>query len=92
MTMTPEEWLGIGLTNGWCGPPCCVPHDGVGTTEAEDDEYDDGGDPCYHVLRLYSDLETRDAVEANHSPSVWRKREVEPPPPGLRLIKGAADG
>ena len=67
------DWIKVGLANGWCGPPCCVPHDGIGTTESEDIEYEGGGDPCYHVIRIYDGVTMRDAVESNHSPSVWRK-------------------
>lgn len=67
-----DIWLRQGIEQSWCGPPLCVPHDGIGITEAEEAEYDDGGDPCYHVLRLYADADTKAAVEANHSPSIWR--------------------
>jgi hypothetical protein len=31
-----------------------------------------GSDPCIHILRLYEDKESKDAVECSHSPSVWR--------------------
>lgn len=71
--MTFEDWLKIGRANGYCGPAVCYPHDGVPTTEAEDAEYDEGLDPCQHVLRLYADDAMRAAVEANHPPSVWRR-------------------
>lgn len=54
---------------GFCGPAVCCIHDGVPTT-AEEDEDDE---PCLHILRLYPDDETRQSVESNHSPSVWRK-------------------
>ena len=67
------EWLAIGINHGWCGPPVCETHDGTPTSSVEDDEFDEGQDPCIHILRLYSDDKTRAAVEANHSPSQWRK-------------------
>jgi hypothetical protein len=70
--MTFDEWITAGINNGWCGPPCCVPHDGIGTTETEDTEYDDGGDPCYHAIRLYPNPQTKADVETNHPPSKWR--------------------
>jgi len=81
--MTFDEWIAVGMAQGWCGPPCCVPHDGIGTTEAEDTDYEDGGDPCYHVIRLYEDDTVKAAVEANHAPSVWRRtnREATTPTP-----------
>jgi hypothetical protein len=57
---------------GWCGPAVCSTHDGLPTSEPEDAEFEDGGDPCIHVIRLYEDSTHKEAVEANHSPSTWR--------------------
>ncbi len=68
-----DEWLQVGLSNGFCGPAICYPHDGLPMTEAEDESYSIGDeDPCIHILRLYENKETKIAVEENHSPSVWR--------------------
>lgn len=68
-----DEWLQVGLSNGFCGPAICYPHDGLPMTESEDESYSIGDeDPCIHILRLYEDKETKIAVEENHSPSVWR--------------------
>lgn len=69
--MTQAEWLEVGLTNGWCGPVVCVTHDGIPTSEQEDDL--DFDDPCVPMLRVYHDEQERQAVEQNHSPSIWRK-------------------
>lgn len=66
-----EEWLKLGIENAWCGPAVCFTHDGLPTTQAEDEEFDNG-DPCIHVIRLYDDPTQKTAVEENHSPSVWR--------------------
>ena len=66
-----EEWLRIGVENGWCGPSVCYTHDGLPTSEAEDNEFEES-DPCIHVIRLYEDEGTKLGVEANHPPSVWR--------------------
>lgn len=66
-------WLRFGMDKGWCGPAVCYTHDGLPTTEAEDAEWIEGVDPCIHVIRMYEDSDVRDAVEENHSPSVWRK-------------------
>lgn len=69
-----EEWLDYGAQRGFCGPPVCATHDGTPTSADEDDAFEDGDDPCLHIIRLYSDGTSREAVEANHAPSVWRQR------------------
>jgi hypothetical protein len=71
-----DDWLRLGMDNGFVGPPICETHDGTPTSEAEDDEFDDGDDPCIHVLRLYRDAEVKAEVERNHSPSVWRRTNM----------------
>ena len=38
----------------------------------EDDAWEEGDDPCIHILRLYHDAQQRSDVEANHPPSKWR--------------------
>jgi hypothetical protein len=68
-----DTWLAQGIAQGWCGPAVCASHDGTPTTADEDEEWETG-DPCLHILRLYPDQATKEAVESNHSPSVWRKR------------------
>jgi hypothetical protein len=67
-----DEWLQEGLSNGFCGPAVCYPHDGLPMTEEEDTQFFEGEDPCIHIIRLYEDLDVKAGVEANHSPSVWR--------------------
>lgn len=69
-----DHWLNTGIAAGYCGPPICEPHDGTPTTADEDTQYENGYDPCIHILRLYADAATKTAVEANHSPSIWRQR------------------
>lgn len=63
-----DDWVDYGMDAGWCGPPVCATHDGVPTTESEDED----DEPCLHVIRLYADETQKDDVEANHSPSRWR--------------------
>lgn len=70
--MTFEQWLQAGIDNRWCGPAVCDTHDGTPTSAAEDAEFDDGHDPCLHIVRLYPDAATAAAIEENHPPSVWR--------------------
>jgi hypothetical protein len=72
MEKTFDEWLQEGLDLKFCGPAVCNTHDGLPLTAEEEQEFDDGGDACIHILRLYEDQETKLAVEENHSPSVWR--------------------
>lgn len=67
-----DEWLQEGLSNGFCGPAICYPHDGLPMTEEEDAQFSEGEDPCIHIIRLYEDLDVKAGVESNHSPSVWR--------------------
>ena len=71
MSKSFDEWLQEGLSLGFCGPAICATHDGLPTTVAEDEEFEEG-DPCIHVLRLYEDEATKLGVEANHGPSTWR--------------------
>jgi hypothetical protein len=67
-----EAWLAYGHGKGWVGPPVCVTHDGLPSTASEDEQFDDGEDPCIHGMRLYDDPSQRRLVEENHGPSVWR--------------------
>jgi hypothetical protein len=68
-----NEWLAYGMSMNWAGPPVCETHDGTPTTIDEDDIFEEGGDPCLHIIRLYDSKEQRLAVEFNHSPTGWRK-------------------
>lgn len=69
-----DEWIRYGLGRGWCGPPVCSTHDGTPTSEAEEDEFENGMDPCIHIVRLYPDTQTKLAIEGSHAPSVWRQQ------------------
>ena len=50
--MTQDEWLKIGIEEGFCSPPLCSTHDGMPMTEEEDADFEDGGDPCIPAVRL----------------------------------------
>lgn len=67
-----DEWLSYGYQQGWIGPPICETHDGMPLSFGESNEFEDGGDPCIHILRLYEDLQLKKDVELNHAPSFWR--------------------
>ena len=70
--MNINEWLEYGYKQGFCGPAVCYSHDGLPSTEEEDTQWAEGEDPCMHIVRLYDELTSKEEVEANHSPSVWR--------------------
>lgn len=70
-----DIWLEVGVRKGWVGAPICHTHDGLPMSEEEELQFEEG-DPCIHVLRLYQSDEEREAVEQNHSPSQWRKKNA----------------
>ena len=53
MTLTFDEWLEIGMKEGYCSSPVCNTHDGLPSSEEEDAEWEDGGDPCVPAVRLF---------------------------------------
>lgn len=68
-----DAWLEQGRREGWCGPVVCVCHDGVPTSSEEDELDEEWGEVCIPMVRVYDSPEVRVGVEANHSPSVWRR-------------------
>lgn len=72
MDMTFDEWMTYGIEKGWCGPPVCYTHDGLPMSEQEFAEFDEGQDPCTHIVRMYEDIDMKQSIEDNHSPSNWR--------------------
>lgn len=66
-----DSWLQDGISNGWVGPAICFTHDGLPTSQSEDEQFEES-DPCIHILRLYEDPSIKVAVEENHAPSMWR--------------------
>lgn len=47
------EWLRQGIDNEWITQPFCNTHDiDPGMTEEEQEEWEQGFDPCQHVVRL----------------------------------------
>lgn len=48
-----QEWLNKGINNDWITEPFCNTHDGDPyMTQEEEAEWEAGGDPCQHVLRI----------------------------------------
>ena len=72
MDLTFDEWMAYGVEKGWCGPPVCYTHDGLPMSEHEMQGFDDGEDPCMHVVRMYEHIDMKNEIETNHSPSLWR--------------------
>lgn len=71
-----DIWLETGIRKGWVGAPICHTHDGLPMSLPEEEAFEEGDDICIHVLRLYESDEQRLQVEANHSPSQWRKSNL----------------
>lgn len=47
------DWLTVGIENKWISEPFCYTHDGDPyMTEEEEQEWEDGGDPCCPVLKI----------------------------------------
>ncbi|NBT76274.1 MAG: hypothetical protein EBT15_09975 [Betaproteobacteria bacterium] len=63
--MTFGEWLEIGERNGFCTGVHCYFHDTLPLTASEDEEIDDGGDPCIHVIRVIDDPVLRQQIKEN---------------------------
>lgn len=72
MTATFDEWLREGVVAGFCSPVLCETHDGLGLTTEQESEFDDGGDPCVHVVQVFESKEHRDHVMNNHAPFQYR--------------------
>lgn len=73
-----DIWLEIGLRQGFMTPPICYTHDGLPTTPEEDETFEEGDDPCIHIMRLYASPEEKAGVEENHSPTKWRNPLCNP--------------
>jgi hypothetical protein len=46
-------WIEFGVKRGWISRPVCATHEGVPCTEEEEERWEDGDDPCQHVVRLW---------------------------------------
>lgn len=52
-----ETWLNFGIINGYCSEQFCNTHDGYPMHESEELEWDEGNDPCAHMVRLGSETD-----------------------------------
>lgn len=53
MKMTFPEWLAMGVNAGWISQGVCAMHEGLPMTDEEEQEFEDGGDPCQPALRVW---------------------------------------
>lgn len=51
--MTQDEWIKYGVDKGYASDATCETHNGPELTEEEEKEFDEGGDPCVPILRLW---------------------------------------
>ena len=49
-----DQWLKYGIDNNFCTNQFCNTHDGYPMSETEETQWEDGGDPCAHMVRLGS--------------------------------------
>jgi hypothetical protein len=49
------DWLQFGIDLGWVSDGVCVTHDGLPSTEDEDDAWEQGYDPCQPAIRVWTD-------------------------------------
>lgn len=47
------EWLRQGISLGYCSEGVCNTHDGLPSTDEEEADWEDGGDPCVPAVRVY---------------------------------------
>lgn len=46
------DWVKLGEEKGFCSPPKCATHDGIPHVGDEEQEWEEGGDPCQPIVRL----------------------------------------
>jgi hypothetical protein len=47
------DWIAYGIQQGWCTSSFCNTHEGdPWMTPEEEQEWEDGGDPCLFVIKL----------------------------------------
>lgn len=70
------EWIKLGIDNGWCTSTVCYTHDGVPMTEDEEQQFEQGDDPCIHISRMCETPEQQQQIEQTHSASAWRRTNL----------------
>jgi hypothetical protein len=53
MSIEYDEWLKVGVSNGWVSQPFCHTHEGDPyMTIDEEKQWEEGDDPCLVVLKV----------------------------------------
>jgi len=52
------DWVKLGEEKGFCSPAVCATHDGIPGVGNEEAEWEEGHDPCQHIVRLLHEGET----------------------------------
>lgn len=60
------QWAQYGIDKGWATPEVCATHEGIPNTEAEDAAWEEGEDPCVHVIRLIESPEDLKYIKENN--------------------------
>ena len=50
-----QTWMAYGQEKGWIAEGNCQTHDVTPMTDEEEQEWEDGGDPCIPILRVWID-------------------------------------
>ena len=66
--MTFDEWLELGILLKFCSEPECDTHGSPAMTKAERIEFEEGGDPCVPVVRLWGEGEAPGSEVLTSSP------------------------
>jgi hypothetical protein len=54
INLTFKQWLRYGESHGYCSPQFCNTHDGAPMHPTEEAQWEEGNDPCMHMVRLGS--------------------------------------
>lgn len=54
--ITFEDWLMMGIDQGFCSEPVCDTHDGAPMSPEEQQAFEDGFDPCIPIVRLKNEV------------------------------------
>lgn len=72
-----DLWVKFGHRQGWAQYPTCSSHDGVPMSLQEELDWDQGNDPCLHVIRLCESLDHHADVADNTPAMKYRSLPYE---------------